>query len=106
MTVDHANQLDVPNVYSLSRAPGDPIGYATGTALGADPNDASFGAQVLGTGGAHGHGGYWDPGTQSLENQARIALGLPVVPLPPQYPADHIPGLPNLPDPLPGGFIR
>ncbi|MGI8334631.1 alpha/beta hydrolase [Actinomadura scrupuli] len=40
-----------------------------------DPITPAFGARVFSTGAARGHGGYYSPGTESLANLARIALG-------------------------------
>jgi hypothetical protein len=42
---------------------------------GADPTDARFGARVIDTGDAQGHDVYYDAGTESLTNLARIVLG-------------------------------
>ncbi|HEX6468973.1 MAG TPA: alpha/beta hydrolase [Streptosporangiaceae bacterium] len=63
-----------------ARVPGDPIAYTPHLRLGryghgADPVAAGFGALVFRTGSAHGHGGYYAPGSESLVNIARIALG-------------------------------
>jgi hypothetical protein len=63
-----------------ARAPGDPIGYtphvrAGGYGHGTDPVDPRFGALVFRTGSVTDHGGYYAPGTESLTNLARIALG-------------------------------
>ncbi|MBT2386237.1 alpha/beta hydrolase [Streptomyces sp. ISL-11] len=57
---------DVPNVRFL------------GLGHGADPTSAAFGARPVPSTGAHGHSGYFAPGTDSLRNFARIALGRPV----------------------------
>ena len=46
-----------------------------GLGHGADPVSASFGARVISAAGASGHPGYFAPGTTSLANFARIALG-------------------------------
>ncbi|MEU7245694.1 alpha/beta hydrolase [Streptomyces sparsogenes] len=46
-----------------------------GLGHGEDPTDPSFGARVVSAAGAHGHTGYFAPGTESLRNFARIALG-------------------------------
>ncbi|MER7791061.1 alpha/beta hydrolase [Streptomyces sp. NPDC097640] len=46
-----------------------------GLGHGQDPTDPSFGARVLSADRAHGHTGYLAPGTESLRNFARIALG-------------------------------
>ena len=63
-----------------ARAPGDPIGYTPhvrvgGYGHGTDPIDPRFGALVFRTGSVTGHDGYYAPGTESLTNLARIALG-------------------------------
>ncbi|QKV95156.1 hypothetical protein HUT19_28280 [Streptomyces sp. NA02950] len=51
-------------------------GYAfLGLGHGEDPTDRSFGARVVSADRAHGHTGYFAPGTDSLRNFARIALG-------------------------------
>ncbi|MET8681191.1 alpha/beta hydrolase [Streptomyces sp. NPDC004647] len=42
---------------------------------GADPVAEGFGARVLSARGAVGHTGYFDPGTDSLENFAEIGVG-------------------------------
>jgi hypothetical protein len=52
-----------------------------GIGHGADPVSRAFGARVISAAGAQGHAGYFQPGTTSLENFARIALG--------QYTAVH-----------------
>ncbi|WP_053758593.1 alpha/beta hydrolase [Streptomyces sp. AS58] len=46
-----------------------------GLGHGADPVSTAFGARVLSTRGAHGHAGYFEPGTQSLANFAEIGVG-------------------------------
>ncbi|MFE7166048.1 alpha/beta hydrolase [Streptomyces sp. NPDC057616] len=46
-----------------------------GLGHGADPVSAGFGARVLSAQGAKGHAGYFEPGTQSLENFAEIGVG-------------------------------
>ncbi len=46
-----------------------------GLGHGTDPVSAGFGARVVSTAGADGHGGYFVPGTTSLTNFAAIALG-------------------------------
>ncbi|MFJ6697595.1 alpha/beta hydrolase [Streptomyces sp. NPDC091272] len=54
---------NVPNVQVL------------GVGHGADPASASFGARRIPTAGAHGHTGYFAPGTDSLRAFAAIAEG-------------------------------
>jgi Alpha/beta hydrolase len=64
-----------------ARNPDDPIRFVphvrvAGFGHGADPVDPGFGARVFRTGTAHGHEGYYTPGTESLTNLARILLGM------------------------------
>ncbi|WP_020576050.1 alpha/beta hydrolase [Actinopolymorpha alba] len=61
-------------------ADGDPIRWLPPIRLGdyghgTNPVDPSFGARVVVTSGASGHSAYFAPGTESLRNFARIALG-------------------------------
>ncbi|MFJ1552565.1 alpha/beta hydrolase [Streptomyces mirabilis] len=46
-----------------------------GLGHGADPVSKAFGARVLSARGANGHGGYFEPGTESLRNFAEIGIG-------------------------------
>ncbi|MFD0384909.1 alpha/beta hydrolase [Streptomyces stramineus] len=46
-----------------------------GLGHGADPTAADFGARLVSSAGAHGHTGYFTPGSQSLRNLAGVALG-------------------------------
>ncbi|MFC7308575.1 alpha/beta hydrolase [Streptomyces monticola] len=46
-----------------------------GLGHGADPVSGAFGARVMSAEGAIGHTGYFQPGTESLRNFARIGLG-------------------------------
>jgi hypothetical protein len=46
-----------------------------GLGHGADPVSSGFGARVLSAGDAQGHSGYFEPGTESLENFAEIGVG-------------------------------
>ncbi|MFV0130066.1 alpha/beta hydrolase [Streptomyces sp. HMX112] len=46
-----------------------------GLGHGADPVTPEFGARVLSAHGAAGHAGYFEPGTESLRNLARIGVG-------------------------------
>ncbi|MET9252800.1 alpha/beta hydrolase [Streptomyces sp. NPDC048182] len=46
-----------------------------GLGHGADPVSPAFGARLLSAHGAHGHAGYFVPGTESLENFAEIGVG-------------------------------
>lgn len=52
-----------------------PFVRIAGLGHGADPTDPAFGALVFRTGTAHGHAGYFSPGTESLTNLARIVTG-------------------------------
>jgi pimeloyl-ACP methyl ester carboxylesterase len=63
-----------------ARANDDPIRFTPfvrvgGFGHGTDPVSARFGAVVMRTGSATGHSHYFRPGTESLENVARIADG-------------------------------
>ncbi|MDT0306036.1 alpha/beta hydrolase [Streptomyces sp. DSM 44917] len=42
---------------------------------GADPAAPEFGAHVLSAAGSEGHSGYYEPGTESLRNLARVGAG-------------------------------
>ncbi|MFI9624557.1 alpha/beta hydrolase [Streptomyces sp. NPDC052042] len=46
-----------------------------GLGHGADPVDPAFGARVVAAGNAVGHSGYFEPGTESLDNFAAIGVG-------------------------------
>ncbi|MEV6651017.1 alpha/beta hydrolase [Streptomyces sp. NPDC051219] len=46
-----------------------------GLGHGADPVAPGFGARILSADGAVGHAGYFEPGTRSLDNFARIGVG-------------------------------
>ncbi|WP_155056149.1 alpha/beta hydrolase [Streptomyces blattellae] len=46
-----------------------------GLGHGADPMSRAFGARVLAARDAEGHGGYFEPGTESLLNFAEIGIG-------------------------------
>ncbi|MGW9034605.1 alpha/beta hydrolase, partial [Streptomyces sp. NPDC055721] len=46
-----------------------------GVGHGADPVEPEFGARLLSADGAVGHGGYFEPGTESLGNFAAIGVG-------------------------------
>ncbi|MFJ7998522.1 alpha/beta hydrolase [Streptomyces sp. NPDC096310] len=76
LTVDRADQLHIdPEHLWVGAAPDDMVSNLTPDfALGADPKQSDFGAQrmYVDTGG---HSGYWDDGSQSLENQGRIIAG-------------------------------
>ena len=67
-----ADDLGAPPVYAL-RAPGDYVSWTE--RFGTDPSDSDFGATRLATGDVLGHSGYFDAGTESLTNLARVATG-------------------------------
>lgn len=46
-----------------------------GIGHGADPVDPGFGARIVSAAGAAGHSGYFEPGTESLDNFAAIGVG-------------------------------
>lgn len=46
-----------------------------GIGHGADPVDPAFGARIVSAAGAAGHSGYFEPGTESLDNFAAIGVG-------------------------------
>lgn len=46
-----------------------------GLGHGADPVSPQFGARVISAGGAQGHAGYFEPGTESLSNFAAVGTG-------------------------------
>ncbi|MFF6782695.1 alpha/beta hydrolase [Streptomyces sp. NPDC012510] len=46
-----------------------------GLGHGTDPVSAEFGARILSAADAHGHSGYFEPGTESLYNFAEIGIG-------------------------------
>ncbi len=46
-----------------------------GLGHGADPVDPAFGSRILSAQGAHGHAGYFAPGTHSLRNFALVGVG-------------------------------
>ncbi len=72
--------LGTPAHVWAARSAGDWIEWVPhvtflGFGHGPDPVDPAFGARVINASGAHGHGGYFVPGTVSLRNFALIALG-------------------------------
>ncbi|HEX4432541.1 MAG TPA: alpha/beta hydrolase [Frankiaceae bacterium] len=88
----HASELHLPagHVWAAS-VPTDPIrlvfwpsrlGWLAGLELpavfGPDPASTAFGARLFPAGGALGHSGYFDAGTQSLASLGRIVSGRPV----------------------------
>ncbi|GAA1390261.1 hypothetical protein GCM10009639_18770 [Kitasatospora putterlickiae] len=75
MGVDHAKQLQIdPNHVWVSEAEDDLTRIAGGLTLGPGPHTIGFGGNNLST-DTSGHGGYWDDGSQSLWNQAKIIAG-------------------------------
>lgn len=80
MRVDHADELDTSaRVWAMrdgddwiEDVPNLEIG---GLGHGADPVARGFGARVLSASRAVGHAGYFVPGTDSLDNFARIGVG-------------------------------
>ncbi|WP_418956871.1 alpha/beta hydrolase [Streptomyces tritici] len=56
----------------IQRVPNLEIG---GVGHGADPAEPAFGARLLSSAGADGHTGYFEPGTESLDNFADIGVG-------------------------------
>ena len=89
---DHASDLHLPvgHVWA-ARASTDPIqlvfwppalgpllGVELPPVFGPDPTSPAFGARHFPTGGAFGHSGYFDAGTQSLASLGRIVSGRPV----------------------------
>ena len=80
MDVNTASQLHTRARVWAGTAPDDPIELVPHAHIGdlghsADPTSPAFGATALPTGNAHGHNGYFTPGTLSLRNIAHIALG-------------------------------
>lgn len=68
-----------PQVW-VAAAQGDAITYTPHVRIGdlfhgTDPASKAFGARLIDTKGANGHDGYVAPGTESLANFARLALG-------------------------------
>lgn len=77
MAVDRADQLHIdPGHLYVGAAENDAISnYFSDATLGADPKDPEFGAQNMYV-DTRDHGGYWNDGSRSLENQGRIIAGL------------------------------
>lgn len=67
-----ASDLGPTPLYVL-RAPGDVVSWSE--RFGPDPSDPDFGATRLATGSAIGHAGYFEAGTDALENLALVAVG-------------------------------
>ncbi|WP_441246246.1 alpha/beta hydrolase [Kitasatospora sp. McL0602] len=83
MDLDRAADLPVP-LWAAERNSADWIGdvpnvSVLGLGHGADPTGRGFGARVVSAAGAHGHSGYFAPGTASLANFAAIALDEPAL---------------------------
>lgn len=71
---------ELPARVWVAAAQGDAITYTPHVRIGdlfhgTDPASKPFGARLIDTAGADGHDGYVAPGTESLANFARIALG-------------------------------
>ncbi|MFC9591610.1 alpha/beta hydrolase [Streptomyces sp. NPDC056944] len=80
MRVERAAELDSPARVWAMRDADDWIADVPhlevgGLGHGADPVAPEFGARLLSARGAIGHGGYFEPGTQSLGNFAAIGVG-------------------------------
>lgn len=82
MDTRSAAALRTPARVWAARVPDDPMRFVPYTRVGpfghgADPTSPRFGARVLRTGTAHGHGGYYAPGTELIANLARIVIDRP-----------------------------
>lgn len=80
MRASTAGELRIARRVWAARTGDDYIRFApslrvAGFGHGPDPVGPQFGAMVFRTTGAHGHDGYYRPGTESLTNLARIVLG-------------------------------
>ena len=80
MRVERAAQLRTSARVWAMRDPDDwiqdvPHLEVGGLGHGADPVSSGFGARVLSAHDAKGHGGYFEPGTESLRNFAEIGIG-------------------------------
>ncbi|MFB6629121.1 alpha/beta hydrolase [Streptomyces sp. NPDC056362] len=80
MRVERAAELDSPARVWAMRDADDWIADVPhlevgGLGHGADPVAPEFGARLLSARGAVGHGGYFEPGTESLDNFAAIGVG-------------------------------
>ncbi|MGW0901067.1 alpha/beta hydrolase [Streptomyces goshikiensis] len=84
LTVERADQLHVDPGHLWVGASKDDFvsNWTSGLSLSADPKDPAFGAQRMYVDTA-GHSGYWDDGSQSLDNQGRVIAGLKPRPGPP-----------------------
>ncbi|MGW2511168.1 alpha/beta hydrolase [Streptomyces scopuliridis] len=76
LTVDRADQLHVdPERLWVGAADNDHVSNLTSDlTLGADPKEAEFGGQRMYV-DTQDHGGYWNDGSQSLENMGAIIAG-------------------------------
>ncbi|MFB7009370.1 MULTISPECIES: alpha/beta hydrolase [unclassified Streptomyces] len=76
LTVDRADQLHVdPQHLYVGAAENDWVSNVLSDAtLGADPKKTEFGAERMYV-DTRDHGGYWNDGSKSLENQGRIIAG-------------------------------
>ncbi len=98
MGVDHAKDLNIdPDHFYTGVAEDDPIRNVTDMSLGTTPNKSDFGGTRFKV-DTHGHSGYWNDGSDSLDNQGKIIAGqqpskrhdkpvTPVVPVGPGGPA-------------------
>jgi len=80
MRVHKASQLRTTARVWAMRDPDDwvkdvPYLEVGGLGHGEDPVSAAFGARVLSARDAEGHGGYFEPGTDSVRNFAEIGVG-------------------------------
>ncbi|MFF5896144.1 alpha/beta hydrolase [Streptomyces argenteolus] len=80
MRADHAGALHTRARVWAMRDRDDWIAEVPNMAVGglghgADPVDPAFGARIVSASGAVGHSGYFEPGTQSLDNFAAIGVG-------------------------------
>lgn len=77
MAVDRADQLHTdPKHLYVGAAENDLFSnYFSDLSLGADPKKPEFGAERMYV-DTRDHGGYWNDGSKSLENQGRIIAGL------------------------------
>ncbi|MEU7068677.1 alpha/beta hydrolase [Streptomyces narbonensis] len=80
MRVERATELATTARVWAMRDPDDwiedvPHLEVGGVGHGADPVEPEFGARLLSAGGAAGHSGYFEPGTESLSNFAAIGVG-------------------------------
>ncbi|WP_240138998.1 alpha/beta hydrolase [Streptomyces sp. MUM 178J] len=83
LTVERADQLHVnPDHLWVGASENDFVSnWASGRTLSEDPKEPAFGAQRMYV-DTSGHSGYWDDGSQSLDNQGRIIAGLKPRPAP------------------------